>query len=62
MIKWKNKLLHNSNYYIFNQLSDEMTVGKLKALVKRIFKVSAQDITLTRIFKEVTQFKKKKIT
>ncbi|GIY50266.1 tubulin-specific chaperone E [Caerostris darwini] len=34
------------------KLPAEMTVGKLKALVQRIFKISAHDVTLTRIFKE----------
>lgn len=37
---------------VTKKLPDEMTVGKLKALVKRIFKISSQDIVLTRIFKE----------
>ncbi|CAL1290073.1 unnamed protein product [Larinioides sclopetarius] len=34
------------------KLPAEMTVGKLKALVKRMFKVAAPEVTLTRIFKE----------
>ncbi|GFQ76967.1 tubulin-specific chaperone E [Trichonephila clavata] len=34
------------------KLPAEMTVGKLKALVQRIFKVAAHQVTLTRLFKE----------
>ncbi|GFT76656.1 tubulin-specific chaperone E [Nephila pilipes] len=34
------------------KLPAEMTVGKLKALVQRIFKVAAHDVILTRLFKE----------
>ncbi|XP_055949977.1 tubulin-specific chaperone E-like [Argiope bruennichi] len=37
---------------LIKKLPAEMTVGKLKALVKRMFKVAAQEVTLTRLFKE----------
>ncbi|KFM75160.1 Tubulin-specific chaperone E, partial [Stegodyphus mimosarum] len=37
---------------VTKKLPVEMTVGKLKALVQRIFKVGAQNVTLTRLFKE----------
>lgn len=37
---------------VIKKLPDEMTVGKLKALVKRIFKIAAPDIILILIFNE----------
>ncbi|GFV75045.1 tubulin-specific chaperone E [Trichonephila clavipes] len=37
------------------KLPAEMTVGKLKVLVQRIFKVAAHQVTLTRLFQDESQ-------